>query len=226
MKQKTLIDNFTIFNNKVWELKISHSAKLVLICLYSYADKSGYCYPSYSNLSKRTNYSRAIIAKALKELESLELLRKETKFNNRYWLRNLTSLENELVQKLNSISSETEPILVQKLNCNYTNELNHITKPDFVVDKKKEMPTHTLANIKKKKDNKFVKPTIQEIADYIKEKNYSIDANKFFNYYEATNWYRGKTKISSWKACINTWLTNEKETPTKQNTGFFASEGK
>lgn len=225
MKQKTLIDNFTIFNNKVWELKISHSAKLVLICLYSYADKKGYCYPSYSNLSKRTNYSRAVISKALKELESLEILRKETKFNNRYWLRNLTSLENELVQKLNSTSLETEPILVQKLNCNYTKELNHITK-SVIVDKKKDQPTHTLADIKKKKDSKFVKPTIQEIADYIKEKNYSIDANRFFNHYEATNWYRNKTKIVNWKACINTWVTNEKETPKKQNTGFFASEGK
>jgi DNA-binding MarR family transcriptional regulator len=118
---------FNFYPKQVWELKISHSAKLVLIALYAYADKNGYCYPSYKNLTDKTGYTRPIIAKSLKELESLELLRKETKFNNRYWLKNLTSLKNELVNIINSTSKETLPILVKKFNCNYTNELNHIT---------------------------------------------------------------------------------------------------
>ena len=25
------------------------------------------------------------------------------------------------------------------------------------------------------------------------------------NFYEASNWYRGKTKITNWKNCVITW---------------------
>ena len=66
-------------------------------------------------------------------------------------------------------------------------------------------------------NGRFTPPTLQEVRSYITEKNYSIDPEKFFNHYETTNWFRGKTKIKNWKACIRTWLNSDKPQPYRGN---------
>lgn len=56
----------------------------------------------------------------------------------------------------------------------------------------------------------FQKPTISELEEYLKEKNYNnISAEKFFNYYKSKNWMLGKTKMSDWKSVIEIWHSNE-----------------
>ena len=66
---------------------------------------------------------------------------------------------------------------------------------DIDIDNKKE-------NIKRKK---FNKPTIEEIAEYCKERNNGIKAETFYDFYESKNWFIGKSKMVDWKACIRTW---------------------
>ena len=62
-------------------------------------------------------------------------------------------------------------------------------------------------NIKRKT---FVKPTVEEIAAYCKERCNSINADAFYNFYEANGWIQGKGKpIRDWKACIRTWELRE-----------------
>ena len=60
---------------------------------------------------------------------------------------------------------------------------------------------------------KFQKPTIEEIQNYLDEKNItSFTAEKFYNFYEANGWMIGKNKMKNWKACCNNWnLRDEKE---------------
>lgn len=60
-----------------------------------------------------------------------------------------------------------------------------------------------------KKEKRFVKPTVEQIAEYIREKEFSIDAQYFFDYYESVNWFRGKTKIKNWKLVVNTWAKKQ-----------------
>ena len=59
------------------------------------------------------------------------------------------------------------------------------------------------------KVNDAKKPTdVNEVIDYFKELrivNPKENAEKFYNYYESNNWYRGKTKIVKWKSCVKTW---------------------
>lgn len=57
-------------------------------------------------------------------------------------------------------------------------------------------------NIKRKN---FIKPTIEEITKYCKERNNGINANAFYDFYESKNWYVGKNKMKDWKACVRTW---------------------
>lgn len=51
----------------------------------------------------------------------------------------------------------------------------------------------------------FLKPTIDELTSYIKEKKYDVIPEKFFAYYESNGWLVGKNKMKSWKAALVTW---------------------
>ena len=71
----------------------------------------------------------------------------------------------------------------------------------------------------KRNDNK--KPiNVNEVINYFKELkilNPKENAEKFYNYYESNNWYRGKTKIVKWKSCVKTWKL-ERETDEEDTT--------
>ena len=60
-----------------------------------------------------------------------------------------------------------------------------------------------------KKQRNFIKPTIDEIRQYIYERNSSIDAECFYNYYESNGWKVGRNPMKDWKACIRTWERND-----------------
>ena len=72
---------------------------------------------------------------------------------------------------------------------------NNIVNDNIYNNNKKE-------NIKRKS---FVKPTIEEINQYCRERNNGINANAFYDFYESKNWYVGKNKMKDWKACVRTW---------------------
>lgn len=61
---------------------------------------------------------------------------------------------------------------------------------------------------------RFTKPTIEQIQSYINEKGYSVDAERFFDFYESKGWMVGKNKMKDWKACVRTWQGKEKPKQT------------
>ena len=62
---------------------------------------------------------------------------------------------------------------------------------------------------------RFVKPTIEEVQAYCRERGNSVDANRFVDYYEANGWKVGKNPMKDWKAAIRTWEKNAYSTPQK-----------
>lgn len=91
-----------------------------------------------------------------------------------------------------------------------------MTSLDKDKDKDKELlePKGSMSN-NKKNNNKllqkkvFVAPSIKDVEEYIKSKNYHFDAKAFFDYYEAEDWHYfsggKKVKVKSWKQCCATW---------------------
>lgn len=73
---------------------------------------------------------------------------------------------------------------------------------------------------KKKTNGKFKPPTLQEVRDYILERGVDVDPDKFFNHYASANWFRGKTKISNWKLCVNTWIQKPDSKTSYGNGGI------
>ena len=62
------------------------------------------------------------------------------------------------------------------------------------------------------KERKFKKPTLEEINSYCQERKNSIDAQKFFDYYESKGWLVGKSPMKDWKAAVRNWERNEQMT--------------
>lgn len=90
------------------------------------------------------------------------------------------------------------------------------TEIDIEIDKEKDIeldiePELEPESPSEKKSSRFVKPTVEEVADYCKERNNGIDAQYFVDFYESKGWMVGKTKMKSWKASVRTWEKNNKE---------------
>lgn len=53
---------------------------------------------------------------------------------------------------------------------------------------------------------RFIPPTLEEVQAYCIERENSVDAAYFLDYYAANGWVQGKGKpIKDWKACVRTW---------------------
>ena len=67
---------------------------------------------------------------------------------------------------------------------------------------------------------RFTPPTVEQVSEYIREKEYSVDAERFVDYYTSNGWMVGKNKMKDWKAAVRTW--NRKE--NSQGNGKSESE--
>lgn len=58
---------------------------------------------------------------------------------------------------------------------------------------------------KVKKRKTFVKPTIEEVAAYCRERGNTIDPEAFIDHYESNGWIVGRSPMKDWKAAVRTW---------------------
>lgn len=63
---------------------------------------------------------------------------------------------------------------------------------------------------------KFTPPTIEEIQEYCKERNNTVDAERFYDFYSSKGWMVGKNKMKDWKASVRTWESKQKESESKK----------
>lgn len=62
------------------------------------------------------------------------------------------------------------------------------------------------------KEKVFIKPTVEEIFNYCKERKNKVNPEQFFDYYESKGWFVGKTKMKDWKSAVRTWERNNFQT--------------
>ena len=55
------------------------------------------------------------------------------------------------------------------------------------------------------KRNAFSPPSLSEVSDYIKEKHYAVDPQRFIDYYTSNGWKVGKNPMRDWKAAVRNW---------------------
>lgn len=70
-----------------------------------------------------------------------------------------------------------------------------------------------------KPNKEFVPPTLEEVEAYCKERNNSVDAKKFYDYFTASDWVDSKgKKVVSWKQKVITWENFSHDRPPNCGT--------
>ena len=159
--------SYTVIDNEIIRADLKATQKIVLITILSYHNKErGYSYPSHSDLMRDCCIKdKNTLIKAIKDLEALGYLRKETikGVGNRYYIEEVG--ENKTTEKISSVKNPTGGVLKTQLEvCEKPNTIN--TK------------TNTKINTNNKKEKE--KTNIDKIINAYTENNSLVEAIKDF----------------------------------------------
>ena len=74
---------------------------------------------------------------------------------------------------------------------------------------------NSVTYIGKSSTRQFTPPTLEEVEQYCKERNNSVDYKMFYDYYSVSDWCDGKgNKVKNWKQKLITW--EKKDTNKKK----------
>ena len=104
---------------------------------------------------------------------------------------------------------------MQKIQMN-TNDTDTVTDTETVTDIIKE-------NNIKEKSKRFVKPTLEQVQAYCRERNNNINAQTFIDFYEANGWVQGRAgkPLKDWKAAVRTWEKNNYNNISKDDNSEY-----
>jgi hypothetical protein len=73
--------------------------------------------------------------------------------------------------------------------------------------------------------NKFIKPTLEQVKDYCRERNNTVDPESWIDHYISNGWLVGNAKapMKDWKAAVRTWEkgNNKKQGSDKSDTFYM-----
>jgi len=76
--------------------------------------------------------------------------------------------------------------------------------PETAADPPSNANTNT--NAEKKKTGAIApRPSVQEVAEYIRSRGSNVDAQRFVDFYTSNGWKVGKNPMKDWKAAVRTW---------------------
>ncbi len=153
--------------------------------------KEGWFFNTSKNIERDTTLTNYQQKKAIKKLEEIGFI--ETSLKGMPATLHFKILENKILTYLNTSFKETSKQDLKKLETNKNKEIK-ITN----------------------KNNKKVKPSVEEIKQYCLDRNNGIDAEQFFDFYESKNWYVGKNKMKNWQAAVRTWEKRKQQNPTSK----------
>lgn len=92
--------------------------------------------------------------------------------------------------------NQTEP--------NETKENQTKANESLNVNDKDNIKENSLKGVKEKRE-RFSPPSVDEVAAYCKERENSVNAQTFVDFYAAKGWKVGQNPMKDWKACVRTW---------------------
>lgn len=108
--------------------------------------------------------------------------------------------------------TEPEPSDNQTVTKEKPNDNQTVTKPE---PKEKEKVKEKDKVKDKDKESKgtvrFAPPTLEDVREYCLEQGYSIDSDRFIDFYTAKDWMIGKNKMKDWKAAVRNWARTQRQ---------------
>lgn len=76
----------------------------------------------------------------------------------------------------------------------------------------------------KGKAKRFAPPTLEEVKAYCSERNNSVDAQRFIDYYTSNGWKVGKNSMKDWKAAVRNWERDSKPQSKTKDSSYDVKE--
>lgn len=123
--------------------------------------------------------------------------------------------------------TEEKKSLHLKENGAYTDDVKQLGIPNDNQTDTKGVPSIDKVRLDKNREKgkkaRFLPPSLEEIKEQIKEKKYTqVNAESFYNFYQANGWMVGKNKMKDWKAALAGWesrsSSNKQGTPSWYST--------
>ena len=168
---------------------------------------------SLTTINRQTGISQRTLRTCLDRLKSTNELTIKT--TNRYTLITICKYDSYQVDTLESDKQNDMQNDNQLTNKGHANDKQPTTTKEYKEYKKnnKEIIPKGI----KEKRKVFQKPTVEEIQSYIHENGYSVDAERFFNFYESKGWMVGKNHMKDWKAAVRTWQKGSNKNYNENN---------
>ena len=188
------------------------------------------CYEiSIKQISDETGYTKEVVEKLLERMETIhDVIRyskitKEILILNWYKFNWTTSkdFKKPLLKEMQGIKDESfKEFLVNLIDGHKTVITPSHDRPMTTVTVLNNNIPNTdiedkLNNIIAN-NNRFIPPTVEEVEAYCRERNNSVDAENFVDFYESKGWIVGKTKMKNWKAAVRTWERNTPDYVSKR----------
>ena len=184
--RKNKKDKYTVIDNAVFfDYSLTFKAKGLLCQMLSLPD--GWSF-SVEGLSQFSSDGITAVRNALTELE-----------NHKYLKRTQLRNDEGKMAGVEYVVSET-PMSDEPISENPISDNSTLLNTNKSSTKKSKTNLHT---------HKEQRPTLEEIEEYISEKNLNVDAKKFYEYFDAGDWLDSKGKpVRNWKQKIITWSNN------------------
>lgn len=166
--------------------------KLLFAEITALATKEGFCWATNSYFAALFGVSTRVITTWISHLKKKGYIKVET-------VRN----ENRVLERKIFIGMELNfQGYGTKVPGGYGTKLPGGTEQKF---QENNTVTNNI-NMNNTKNRVMSPPTLEEVKTYVREKDLSVDPNKFFEYYEEGNWHDGKgNKVRNWKQKLLTW---------------------
>lgn len=189
--------NYSIISNKHFkEKQMSLKAKGLLSQMLSLPDDWNYSIAGLCSINKENETAIKSTLKELQEFGYLKITKlnpNETKSGRIEYIYDI--YEEPKIQKQEYKKQEYKKQEVENLEVVFLDIENPI-----------QLNNNILNNNNKIINNKNKYPTLEEINQYIEEKQLKVDGKQFYDYFTEGNWIDAKgNKVKNWKQKLLTW---------------------
>ena len=76
---------------------------------------------------------------------------------------------------------------------------------------------------KRKSAQRFSPPSVEEVREYVREKQYNVDPEAFVAFYASKGWKVGNQTMKNWRAAVVTWSKRDNRAGPKKS--YMLSDG-
>ena len=194
-----------------------------LLLLANYADayfyirgnridvKRGQVGRSKESLAERWKWSRGKVQRFLDDMETDgRITQQKSRLTTLISISNFDELDLTMQQTKHQIGQQIE----QQTDTNNRDKRN---KNNNILSSNED---------RAKPHSRFIPPTLEEVKAYALEKGFTMDCERFIDFYESKGWMVGKNKMKDWKAAVRNWAKGESTRPASSPRKTKSSESR